>query len=516
MSPTCSIAGEATILLDQQESLRAQLRSIMVENKPMSGLYTDEGKKLLDNKSSLTLTFRQFVLYMCRSLSRSPRTVLRQALTCTFQEHLITKHDNEDDDCNVENGNQLQKLCHLLGVDRARASMHTLSKTLKHLSPGRCYQQLEAARRSMETPCLYETDPEAFRAKVITTSNNYKQSEGMCIEIVISTAIQKDELRRRRIREKADRLMEQLTTDSEFQTYQQANKLWQNSGAKQVWENYLGMDLAISKRRGKRGANLEHRVGKLCFAMIALELIKTAKHGQEEGVSSSSNIVDFSYLRNVFWWKDGKSVGEIDLAVLYRDKVVAICEIKSSCYEIACAMRQHEDKLAAATAARSVNKEQPTAVTESYTIGETKQRTTELSSHCNIPIFVSTVLPGRGDDVLGSEPALAHSICEGIRLQGISVADAGTKELCRPLIQYLLTQTSDCLDPLKQSAAMEYIDNLPFVATNHPVCDHKNIDFEELNTFVRQKMAGMLDESPAGCFSRCCSRILVHRSGDEI
>ena len=54
----------------------------------------------------------------------------------------------------------------------------------------------------------------------------------------------------------------------------------------------------------------------------------------------------YRYEQNAQWWCDGKSVGEIDLVVYHQDHgIVAICEMKSACFEIAIAARQHEPKL---------------------------------------------------------------------------------------------------------------------------------------------------------------------------
>ena len=61
-----------------------------------------------------------------------------------------------------------------------------------------------------------------------------------------------------------------------------------------------------------------------------------------------------------------------------------------------------------------------------------------------LPVFVATNLPG--DEHIGCEPTLSNAICEGLRVQGISVADIS--EQYESLSENLLTggSTEQALD----------------------------------------------------------------------
>eukprot|EP00957_Ditylum_brightwellii_P002231 171606-Ditylum_brightwellii.AAC.1 len=143
--------------------------------------------------------------------------------------------------------------------------------------------------------------------------------------------------------------------------------------------------------------------------------------------TSGYPISSYTYLQNAHWSdSENNQTGEIDLIIMCNGEVVAICEMKAGCFEIASAVAQHETKLKQALASDdSINKNKPriqirTAEKEIIlpfaSSGEAKD--------IPLPLFVLTVLP-KGT-ILGVEPALSHAICEGIRAQGLNVRDNST------------------------------------------------------------------------------------------
>lgn len=145
--------------------------------------------------------------------------------------------------------------------------------------------------------------------------------------------------RRDSLEEKLQRLQQELQCDPDYLRFLQVQELCRNSGIKTAWDTYLAIDLELCRNRGQRGAGLEQYGAELCFKMIVQDLIE----------EQSFKEPDFSYQRNIYWWHGNVRVGEIDLVVLYRDTVVAICEMKASCFEIGVAIRQNEGKLSDST-----------------------------------------------------------------------------------------------------------------------------------------------------------------------
>jgi hypothetical protein len=208
------------------------------------------------------------------------------------------------------------------------------------------------------------------------------------------------------------------------------------------------------------------------------------------------------------------SIGEIDLVVLYDNEAVAICEMKSSCFELAGAFRQHEPKLCmGGTAAGDAS-----ISTASVCIGPTsdciywQQQVGETpNSSSTLPIFVVTLMPdtSNGTVLLGAEPALAYAICDGIRSQGCKIADASI------LDDDDAESSSGVLwaDPINLEAALAYLDSFPPSRS----CDSSSLnngndylDYDELKRHVMQKMnRDQLEISPAGCFQQNSDHILV-------
>jgi hypothetical protein len=93
--------------------------------------------------------------------------------------------------------------------------------------------------------------------------------------------------------------------------------------------------------RNQQGAKFESQ-HKLVFAMIGQRLMEGSA---ERGDTSPWSTDAFTYARNMHWWQGQVAVGEIDLSVLHKGKVVEVCEMKSSCYPLSQAFRQHEHKI---------------------------------------------------------------------------------------------------------------------------------------------------------------------------
>jgi hypothetical protein len=176
-------------------------------------------------------------------------------------------------------------------------------------------------------------------------------------------------------------------------------------------------------------------------------------------------------------------VGELDIVVYHKGSVVAVCEMKSSCFEIAVAQRQHEAKLVAAAMGH-----------HNWAIGPSADEAVIVSGQ-TIPLFLATILPnGENGGQVGVEPLLANTVCRGIRLQGKRIAHETNLGLCRPIIAMLKGET--CLDD-----AIHYLESLPS-ASSYPH-DESDLDYEQLRCFVLETMgAEQLFVSPLGCLER--------------
>lgn len=510
---------EATELLLRQEANKSTLKQLL-QSKLLSGLYTNE-KQGPDENSQFT----NFVRYVRSSLSRSPRTVLRQALNVAFRR--IQAQPNQVDD--------FKTLFELLEIsDKSNARMHQLAHVVQSLSSGKCHRRLLHCQKAMNTPSKYETDPLAFRQQVtkgiqtkhLDHDSSFEASSDL-VDTIVQTVIQKDEQRREDLSTEMEKLKQQLLTDPEYNRFCQVQDLWESSRCRTLWHRYLEIDKAICQSRGVRGSDFETNASQLCFAAIVLQLLGTAPgsiHSADQFLFS--NVSEYSYETNVYWWKKKKiqqgsvtKTGEIDLAIYWRGQVVAICELKSSCFEIAIACRQHHGKI-----------EETTGGDMMMYIGKDAN---DLTAACLEPIssmlsptppmrcFIATQLPKDANSMLGVEPVLANAICHGLREQNCLIASKETEtRFCEPLVQLLLIdEEEDCWSGsvcTRVESAVKYLLSIPSANDSVMCQEEEDYDAEKLCLFVHNVLGKEeLQLSPLGCLETYHESILVLETLDS-
>jgi hypothetical protein len=455
----------AASMLQKQACLADQLATVF-ESKPKSGLYKDEDDG----------DFEYFAQHVRRSLSLSPRTVLRAALNKGLA-RLTT-----------ESPLQVQTLHELLDLSSSprEPHMHRLVQSLASVCPGQCYSKLQHALQHLERHLA--TDPQTICAKV-----QAKHGSANCadLEAIWHKVLQKHQERTRHLEERVSRLQKELALDMEYAKHTAVITLWEGIGAKRLWERFLEVDLLLCRSRNHQGAKFESQQ-ELVFAMIVQRLMAAAN---EEGAALSLSTDEFAYVCNMHWWHGQVAVGEIDLVVLQQGKVVAVCEMKSTCYLLSQAFRQHEHKILQC-------RNDPWATR----IGPSSASLFQVSDR--LEFFVATcaaaVTPSDSDHLLGAEPTLSTAIADGIRDQGITMANQSTEIKSAPLVDVLLGVEEKVLD--------EVISYLMSFSSNEKVAPSQDtLDFGRLAKFVEDRFADSRNcsLSPAGCLRRFQQSILI-------
>lgn len=464
LASNSQVWNEAEKLLREQRRLHQDLISIMKDTT--TGIYS--GGEDADNK------FIDFIQTVRKVLSRSPRTMLHQTINQTS--FLVPK-------------GLLQSL-HLTDD----ATLRDVGEAMNALTEGTCYCRLKSIRKQQ----LSDPDEkfaESVRKKVqrsllrkrrqVPTRTN---DEEQILEQVVHGAMLKEKKRRQELKAEASHLEGQLENDAQYERFTQSKQIWQQCGGEGVWNNFRIVDRVISQSRGMRGSRFESKGSELVFAMIVLQLSGRIANGS---IDSS-----YSYQQGVHWWHAGRAVGELDLVVYYDDQIVAVCEMKSSCFEIAVAPRQHEVKLKAAAIDPG-----------DWTIGLSADEAISLNGREEVPLFLATLLPNQkyGEQQLGVEPLLVKAVCQGIRKQGKDIGEPSNLHLCRPLISILKSDSF-------LSEAIEYLDSIP----PSPSCP-RDLNYDQLKCFVLAVLKREQVESPLGFLTRFSpERVLVlPRAVDE-
>lgn len=469
---------QARELLFRQDELRASIQTVFAQQEqvaPPSGLYSDEKIEEEDEQ------FIKFIEYVQKHLALSPRTLLRQAMNTAADEML--PHTLQ------EELRTLLKL-HVPVSTTTPIDTHSLARAIDQITPGQRYLTLQTL---LQESASEQQDANSLRKNIEHSLRKHTvQFDQQMLDAAVQRALRKGETRRQKVSEKIVRLQQELETDAEYGVFQRAQHLYSKSGAKALWDNFVTIDRAICQNRGKRGLAFEKHGSSYCFALIVAEFLQQQQQPQPYDCS------DFSLQRNIFWWLDGEQVGEIDLAVLCRGKVIAICEMKTSCFEISVAVRQHEAKLDAFA-----------AIDSRYTMGSLVDQPIPIFQGGIPPLlYFATLLPSSSDNngwMMGVEPLMTRAICDGIRAQGLGLSDATTVELSLPLIPRLLNQ------PVQIDEAMVYVQSIQVsVNTNRVPKEKSPLNHGQLCAFVKSRMVSHgLSESPQSCLNRYHSRLLV-------
>jgi len=398
-----------------------------------------------------SLDIRQTVCRVCRMLSRSPRTLLRQALerTCVVPHEFVEV---------LPTGSE--------------GSVYNVKTFMATLSKGKAYDRVQTLRNKI---LLVDKPPDEQVLENIARGLEKKHRKHVGSAQAHAIWAAKNEQRRMRLEDEAKNAEEALQIDSEYLMYQRLTRMWKECGGLISWENFQRYNSKIDKSRGIRGLDFETRYGEIIFAMMALRLSTFADPPWT-----------FSYQTNVHWFHIGKAVGEIDI-ILYdqHNKAVAICEMKTSCHEVAAGARQHEAKLDSVCIA-------PAGV---WTIGKSLSDAIDVSGQ-TIPLFIATMLPSeKGVEMTGIEPAVLFSICQAIRNQGKGVMHPSNDDVCQPLVSMLQ-------DGAPVDEPISYLHNLP-PSTENPH-NEDNLDFDQLDEDVTMMLRESLHdrESPLQCLDR--------------
>jgi len=206
---------------------------------------------------------------------------------------------------------------------------------------------------------------------------------------------------------------------------------------------------------------------------------------QQLGAATDDNKSDYWYQQGAHWWNEhGQNVGELDLVVYHKKRgVVAISEMKSSCFEIAMAPRQHESKLKAVAASSN----------DKWAIGKTFENAINVSGS-DIPFFIATILPNNdetdGRTFVGVEPLIANAICSGIRHQHCQIVHPSNLLLCKPLADMLTYTKNLCVGD-----AVRYLETLQPPCCGQELQYNDNLDLFELRCFVLNRMDGQREQT---------------------
>ncbi|CAB9518430.1 expressed unknown protein [Seminavis robusta] len=471
------IWDQAAAMLQTQATL-AEHMSTVFQSKPTSGLYKDEQPTLPN--------FGLFVRHVRKTLALSPRTVLRSALNQAL-ERILQSHSAA-----------ILELSSLLEIIANPIHMHPLAKAVSLASPGLCHARLVHARKELQQH--QAINPEDTCAKVQAKLAKNKTPQEM--ETILQSVRQRHNQRALYLQERVQTLQIALATDKEYQKYCRIQQLWEITGCQKLWDRFLKVDRQQCQLRNHEGDSFESSQQELVFAMTVLCLLAN------DNIDLAANKEEFSFACNLHWWDGSNSnnkvpSGEIDLAVFHKEKVVAICEMKSSCFLLGQAFRQHEQKIA------TMSKQSTLAMG----IGKTPGCLFSISSACP-RLFVATTAPKHG--LLGAEPVLSTAIGDGIRHQGLTIANETTKAASAPLVDFLLEEDDDDAT-MTTNAVIQYLwsvfspKDAAEVNCSSKCGEEDCLDVAQLAEFVKGRLGDTLGGSlsPAGCLLKWKRNILI-------
>jgi hypothetical protein len=193
--------------------------------------------------------------------------------------------------------------------------------------------------------------------------------------------------------------------------------------------------------------------------------------------------------------------------------------MKTPCFEISTAMQQHESKISAATAELNGKGSPNWSIGQAYEMSHAVTNRQDENGEVVAPeLFVCTILPKDTEWMVGAEPRLVNAVCEGIRSQGLNIANETSVELCRPLAKSLLENAKPTPDWVNE--AFVYLrDRTPlrskdndFSLNSEDIGSDPSIDYELLRSFVLEKLTDArlaMDESPLAFLNRCSNQMVV-------
>ncbi|MDP2439009.1 MAG: hypothetical protein Q8P67_24950 [archaeon] len=222
-------------------------------------------------------------------------------------------------------------------------NFRVLRSLVQELSPGENYtrwQKMTAFAEKRIPPATVEL----MREGMMHGSSKQKRKEGSSpgpgrspratlspeeAEAKIRSILRAQELRNQQSREKArEYFVRHVESCPAYLRYRRVMEIWQQIGFAQLDLQFSELDQEVGTDRVQRGSRFEEEYETLVFQLICGHLRRP-----REGLSP---------MRSLFWVDElGKEIGEVDLTIFDRQRsAVALCEFKTSYYELAAAQRQ--------------------------------------------------------------------------------------------------------------------------------------------------------------------------------
>ena len=307
-------------------------------------------------------------------------------------------------------------------------------------------------------------------------------------------SIRQCSLKRVQLLEKeAEALMSKAENDVQYQTYCRVHKLWEDSGLAKLAASYKRLDRNVGYDRVARGDMFESTKATQIVALVVKQLLK-------EGLLVPEDAPHVKYLTGLHWLHVRGSQcnesysGEIDIALylpskhlstsnsttssltswtrlpntrlseavdshLWLGHAIALVEMKSHCFELSSAFRQHSDKLADASNYHLVHKTQSLGYTyltigantecglaeevsgleaghqQESSIGQGHQQGSSIGHRllCSPCLFVATVIPAH-DYILGAEPKTVNKLASYVCMEAFDFEDEATLSSLHSLV----------------------------------------------------------------------------------
>ena len=265
------------------------------------------------------------------ALDRSPRQKLLQRLG----QACIALYDAEP---------SVRAMYETLATPRDSAFL-TLQQHYDALSPGAAYTAwLTQHQRSLsddpfEDPARRATVMDGKLAKAAERGRDLPSQD----ELLEAVAVQqrREFFRRDGASEQAAALWPLVTQDRDYRRHACVQHTWRTWGFDALANAFQRMDANEGRERHARGGSFEQQCAENAFVLVRDMLLS-------DGGAAAEGL---GYERGVHWVDRGKKLGEVDVVVFRRDEatherhVVALVEMKSSCYEIYSGYLQQHAKL---------------------------------------------------------------------------------------------------------------------------------------------------------------------------
>jgi hypothetical protein len=355
------------VLRSQQPWLRSVLGTIL-SSLPPTGLYYAVPR--VDE-------FRSFCLHILEVFLQSPRT--RLLLKCNAQ---LVEMCASDTDVEWLVRDALKIPVHW------RLDVVDVHDRLALLDGGKLYKtytrHLDRAAEPDELPAeLRQTIVAGMREKAASRRGGVpvtdQEAERRVGEIV------RERMRQRSVaQEHVDELAPKLQTNAQYLTFARAHRVF-DEHVKPLYDEYKAFDRAIGSERNSRGSSFE-TLARAAACDLVLDALGPAaiKTGAVERCD------------NVEWVaaSDGRHTGEVDVCIVQRTaeerRVLALVELKSHCFEVACGFEQQRQKC----------------------VPDNKLKLASdvlIDGDASMPVFVTTTIPTH-PFLLGAPPALLQRI----------------------------------------------------------------------------------------------------------